>query len=517
MRSLYLLYFLASGIATTTDIGTVYNHFIRLTQKKPRTDVGVYKEFILKTIFTNYANSTSCDLERFNLSCDALTASEQVIDLMTSVATDVSLTPPSRTESSDLALLYSETNRFPFAVGSPLVYGARSDVRLRSLGACDRVRDLVHMARGFSTPSYEFIWITGTKEPASTTVTRQRLALPECIGDRGYTHVIERQHPYRVATTAVGFLESGRELNVLSVLHTLQVKIPVANPDVFGIDMTVQNCLAVTLLVFKSPVQPKVLIVPFNPEIDYSYNVIPQFSLALGGDPIQQCSLRAAVTELARVKDADRASFGYSFVEIFGDGDLAVFIRNDILVKAHVELPHPEAELNVARMHRKLIGSARDYAQTRLLPRHSAEQLCDHLVDNRIRILTVSSDSLRCTLPVKEPAYDPLSRTGLSATPDIFWSAFPVRRVRIPAAARLLAERTMCNQEHCHCSPPYRGPLCERVDGRWTNDTLLVSLPHGNFTCAQNTAAVIMTPNLTLVQKLELAHLSEPCSVWFGV
>jgi hypothetical protein len=411
-------------------------------------------------------------------------------------------------QTSDLPLVLSETNRYPFSLDSPGLFGARGDILLRSAGACDRVKDLIRIARGLSTPTHEFIWITGTNDPRLPATSQ--FNLPECIGDRGYTSVVERQPPYRVATTSVGFLESRKELNILAVLHTLQVKIPVANPDVFGVDVSVQNCLAITLLVFKSPVQPKVLIVPFNPEIDYLYNVIPQFTISRGSDPIQQCSLRAAVTELARVKHADRASFGYSFVEIMGDGNLAVFMRNDILSKSLIPQPDAEAELNVARIFRQLIVSSSHDNLPK--PGHSTEELCDYLVYKRVKLLTVSSDSLRCSLPVIEQPPD-FYRSKLAKTPDLFWSVVHAPQIRIPAAAQMLSTRTSCDDSICFCIPPYRGSVCEREDSRWrTGMSVIVD---DNFVCSDGFAGLFPALNTSLADRLLIAKAAEPCSVWF--
>jgi hypothetical protein len=438
---------------------TVYNRFLFLTQNEPRTIVGRLRDYLMKRVVQNVVNASqqiNCnELLLFNLDCSDLTSANATISMLESIV-NLPIDESLLSAISDLPLLFSTSNRYPFDLSSPSLYGAR-ELRLKSSSICDRVRDIVDMSRFFSRPTYEFIWITGTRDTVDLPVPQEisRWSLPECVAHRGYTHVVETKPPFRVATTVVGFLESGSEGSILSVLHTLQVKIPLPNPDVFSVDARVQNCLAMTLLVFKSPVQPKVLIVPFNPDIDYAYNVIPRFNLSQGRSRAQHCSLQAVVTEIMRIQEADKYTPGYSLVEII-NSDHAVFLRNDIIKAsyAHRELIDPQAELNLARMNP-------GYRYI-LKPGHNTRALCSYLIDEKVQILSVSSSSLKCNLQ----EYSTVSARNI--TPDEFWAKTRLRVPGVHEALQVLLRHGTCDTEgRCMCLPGYQGALCENPTTRF--------------------------------------------------
>ena len=179
--------------------------------------------------------------------------------------------------------------------------------------------------------TWHYVWVGGVDFPEYLKVIKE----PPF---RGYHYSIQWSHPYRVELDPVGFVNSYYADAVLTYLHVLQTKIPTSSPDLLGVDWRVSNCLGATLLLYKNPVIPKILLIPFNPLIPVGIEVTPRFEPGSvdGGIEIDralnmQCSLSSVISEVLRIKGG-RGGGGWTFFGI-ADKMHAIFVRADIMRK----------------------------------------------------------------------------------------------------------------------------------------------------------------------------------------
>ena len=187
------------------------------------------------------------------------------------------------------------------------------------------------------------VWITSKLQdhPHRPSHPATNVSYADCLSQlntRPYIHVIEDEDKFAspsliVSLEPIGYLPA-TPWTVLQSLHVLQTKIPVASPDLLGIDRNAGNCLAVFSVLNKSPVVPKILVVPFDPSLGNSeLHLIPWFDYANPDLWAMQCSLYSVVEELTSGKT-------WKFLGAFNS--FALFLRGDLSAGSRVKFDRLE-------------------------------------------------------------------------------------------------------------------------------------------------------------------------------
>jgi hypothetical protein len=267
--------------------------------------------------------------------------------------------------------------------------------------------------------------------------TEPRFALGECLGFRGHTHLVQREAPWTVMTSEVGFLEAGSARQVLSRLHTLHNKVPVTAPDVLGVDPKAGNCVTASLLVFKSPVSPKMVVVPFNVGWGGELAIVPDFDFGPDWADLQQCSLTSLIRELER-----SAKGKYVLAEIVDS--FAILVRADLVPSSLVgKLVDYRDEFLAASRYSPVGRKVEEVAGDS----EFEKRVCASLeASNRtIRLLSIENETFLCDGKYRTPVKRPREEAKL-------W--------RYPPGVLRNGE---CDEKECVCHPPFTGILCAEI------------------------------------------------------